>query len=70
MECLCPNCGFRIALKGTGGRKPSNVSLIMVCDALRKYATVREAATALDCSRALVYKVLKMAGLTVKDARQ
>ncbi len=68
MNIQCPNCGCDIVVKGSGGRKPSTVSLVSVCDALKSYPTVREAAKALGCSRALLYKVLKTGKMTVAGA--
>ena len=62
----CPHCGETIVVNGLG-RKPFNMPVTEVCDALRLYRSVVGAANSLECSRAYIYKVLKGAGLTVTD---
>jgi hypothetical protein len=47
------------------GRRPLNIVVTKVCDALRLYRSVLAAANELGCSRAYIYKVLKANGLTV-----
>ncbi len=64
MKVLCPNCGKTIVVNGLG-RKPFNMAVTEVCDALRLHRNVLAAANELGCSRAYVYKVLKANGLTV-----
>ncbi len=66
MEVRCPNCGETIAVNGIG-RKPFNMPVTEVCDALRQHRSVLAAANSLGCSRAYIYKVLKAGGMTVKD---
>jgi len=45
------------------GRRPLNIPVNKVYDALRLHSSVTEAANELGCSRAYIYKVLKAAGL-------
>lgn len=59
----CPHCG-KVAATLSLGRLASNMGVIEVCDALRLHRSVPAAAEKLKCSRALVYKILKAAGLT------
>jgi hypothetical protein len=62
----CPHCGGKIAVNGLG-RKSLNIPLINVYDALRVHKSVQGAAYELRCSRAYVYKVLKIKRLTPAD---
>jgi len=67
VEVTCPNCGEKIKVKGTGGRKPKDLPVIFVCDKLKATRSVKQAAEELDCSRGYIYKVLKAAGLGVRE---
>ena len=62
----CPHCGEIIKV-GSSGRKPLNIPVIFICDALRIHRNVAAAARELGCSRGYVYKVLKISGLKVAD---
>lgn len=62
----CPHCGKVAATLGIG-RAATNILVTDICDALRVCRSVPSAAEKLGCSPALVYKVLKVNGLTVKD---
>jgi len=62
----CPHCGGTVAVHGLG-RKPLNITVKNVCDALEKHHNVAAAAEELDCSRAHIYGVLKKNGLSLKD---
>ena len=66
MKIKCPNCGKEVAVSGLG-RKPLNIAVINVCNALQLYRSVLPAANELGCSRAYIYKVLKANGLNLKD---
>jgi hypothetical protein len=68
MIVQCPHCGKPVPVKGTG-RKPLGIPVKKVCDALKARSTVSGAAVELNCSRAYIYKTLKDAGLTVREAR-
>ena len=46
------------------GRRPLNIAVLKVYDALRLHRSVLTAANELGCSRAYIYKVLKADGLT------
>jgi molybdenum-dependent DNA-binding transcriptional regulator ModE len=60
---VCPHCGGTVEINGLG-RRPLNIGVIKICDALRLQGNVREAAKSLGCSCAFVYKILKTNGLT------
>ena len=66
MLVQCPHCGNSVVVNGLG-RKALNMPVIKVCDALRLHRSVLVAANELKCSRAYIYKVLKVAGLTPAD---
>lgn len=66
MKIECPNCGELVVIHGFG-RKPLNIDVIKVCDALRRCQNVKAAADELGCSRGYIYKVLKSKGLTVQE---
>ena len=66
VKVQCPNCGETIAVNGLG-RKPFNMPVIKVYDALRLHRSVQAAANSLECSRGYIYKVLKANGLTAAD---
>jgi hypothetical protein len=50
------------------GRRPLNIPVTKVCDALHLCRSVTAAANELKCSRAYVYKILKVSGLTTEEA--
>ena len=62
----CPHCGKVAATLGIG-RAATNIVVTDICDALRLCRSVPSAAEKLECSRALVYKVLKANGLIPAD---
>ncbi len=62
----CPHCGESVLVNGFG-RRPLNIAVTKVCDALRLHRSVLAAANALGCSRAYIYKVLKAEGMTAKE---
>ena len=66
MKTRCPKCGQYIVINGFG-RKPLNITVKNVCDALKKHHSLASAAEELGCSRAYIYKVLKENGLHLKD---
>lgn len=66
MKVQCPNCGETISVNGLG-RKPFNVPVTEVYDALRLYRSVSGAANSLGCSRAYIYKILKAHGMMSAD---
>jgi hypothetical protein len=67
MKVECPHCGKTIDLGRGTGRKPLNISVKFVCDALQKHGTVAAAASELGCSRGYVYKILKEAGIRLTE---
>ena len=66
MLVQCPHCGGTVAVNGFG-RRPLNIVVTKVCDALRLHRSVLAAANELGCSRAYIYKVLKANELDLKD---
>lgn len=66
MIISCPNCGEKIVVKGLG-RKPLNIPLKNVYEALRTHGSVVAAADKLGCSQGYIFKVLKANGLKLKD---
>ena len=62
----CPHCGKPVTVNGLG-RKPLNIPLKNVCDALQTNRSVAAAAKELNCSQAYIFKVLKANGLKLKD---
>jgi len=66
MKVQCPNCGNSVVVKGIG-RKPLNISLKNVCEALQTYRSVKDAAQELGCSQGYIYNALKANGLKLKD---
>jgi hypothetical protein len=66
MIVQCPNCGHFVVVNGLG-RKPLNIPLNNVCDALQVHRSVEAAAEQLGCSQGYIYNILKANGLTLKD---
>jgi hypothetical protein len=66
MLIQCPHCSEFVVVDGLG-RKPLNIPVIFICDALQLHRNVSAAARELGCSRGYIYKVLKTSGLKVKD---
>jgi hypothetical protein len=66
MLVQCPNCGKKVTVNGLG-RKPLNIPLKNICEALRGHSSVEAAANELNCSQGYIFKVLKDNGLKVKD---
>lgn len=66
MKVQCPNCGNSVVVNGLG-RKPLNIPLKNVCEALRVYHSVAAAAQELNCSQGYVFNTLKANGLKLKD---
>ncbi len=59
MIVQCPHCGKTVDLGRVTGRKPLNITVKNVYDALQGRGTVTAAARELGCSRGYIYKVLK-----------
>lgn len=62
----CPHCGKSVAVNGLG-RKPLNIPLKNVCDALQVHHNIVAAARELGCSSAYIFGVLKANRLKLKD---
>ena len=59
MIVQCPHCGKTVDLGRVTGRKPLNITVKNVCDALQAHGTVASAARELGCSRGYIYKALQ-----------
>jgi len=68
MIVQCPHCGESVLVNGLG-RKPLNMPVKNVCDALQASGSILAAANFLGCSRAYIYKVLKANGIKLKDIK-
>jgi len=66
MLVQCPHCGGTVAVNGLG-RRPLNISLRIVCEALQIHCNAAAAANELNCSPAYIFGVLKATGLKLKD---
>jgi len=66
MIVQCPNCGKPVMVNGLG-RKPLNIPLKNVCEALQAHRNVVVAAQELNCSQGYIFNVLKANGLKLKD---
>jgi len=66
MKVQCPHCGETV-LVNTLGRRPLNIPVIKVCDALQLNHSVTAAATKLGCSRGYIYTYLKAHGLKPEE---
>lgn len=66
MIVQCPNCGESVVVNGLG-RKPLNIPLKNVCDALQRHSSVVAATRELGCSQGYIFGVLKDNGLKLKD---
>ena len=66
MIVQCPHCGKSVVVNGLG-RKPLNIPLKNVCEALQAHHSVVAAARELGCSPAYIFGVLKENRLKLKD---
>jgi hypothetical protein len=66
MIIQCPNCGEKLKVKGLG-RKPLNIPLKNICEALQTCRSVELAAQQLGCSQGYIFKVLKANNLKLKE---
>ena len=66
MRIQCPHCGKSVVVNRIG-RKPLNIGVKIVSDALKAYPTVSAAALELGCSRGYIYKVLSKQGMKPGD---
>ena len=66
MIVQCPHCGKSVVVNGLG-RKPLNIPLTNVCEALQAHHNIVAAAKELGCSPAYIFGVLKANKLKLKD---
>ncbi len=66
MILTCPKCGNPVAVNGLG-RKPFDIPVNNVCDALEEHCNVAAAAKELNCSPGYIYNVLKTNRLKLKN---
>ena len=62
----CPHCGESVVVDGLG-RKPLNIPLKNICEALQAHRSVDAAARELNCSQGYIFNALKGNGLSLKD---
>jgi hypothetical protein len=62
----CLKCGEKVVVNGLG-RKPLNIPLKNVYEALRAHGSVAAEANKLGCSQGYIFKVLKANELKLKD---
>jgi hypothetical protein len=62
----CPVCGHQIQVQVLG-RKPLNIPLKNICEALRSCQDIQEAANQLKCSQGYIYNALKVRGLKLRE---
>jgi hypothetical protein len=69
---ICPNCGAKVSVEVRGrlGRKPLNIGVKNICDALRDCRDINLAARVLNCSRGYIYKVLGEHGMKPREVIQ
>ncbi len=65
MKVQCPHCGKSVVVNGLG-RKPLNIPLNIVCEALQKHGSVKAAANKFTCSEGYIFNILKANGLKPK----
>ena len=65
----CPDCGKQVPIPKPGnlGRKPLDIDVKNICDALTAYRDIALAASSLHCSRGYIYGELKKHGMTPKE---
>jgi hypothetical protein len=69
----CPHCSKQVPIPNTGkvlGRKPLDIDVKNICDALTAYRDIALAAKSLHCSRGYIYAELKKHGMTPKEIIQ
>ncbi len=66
MIVQCPHCGKPVAVNSLG-RRPLNIPLKNVCEALRTYRSVVAAARELNCSPGYIFNALKANGLKLRE---
>jgi hypothetical protein len=66
MLIQCPHCGKSVVVNGFG-RRPLNIPVTKVYDALQLHRIVSTAAKELGCSRGYIYKILKDSRLKAED---
>lgn len=67
MIVQCPHCGEPVVVNGLG-RKPLNIPLKNICEALQAHRNVVAAAQELNCSQGHIFNMLKANGLKLRDA--
>jgi hypothetical protein len=65
MIVRCPHCGKTVVVNGLG-RKPLNIPLKNICEALQRLRSVEAAASELGCSQGYIFNVLKAVNVNPK----
>lgn len=63
---ICQHCGKVAATIGIG-KVATSLTVTDICDSLTTTHSVSTTAQNLGCSRALIYKLLKSAGMTARE---
>ena len=58
MKIQCPNCGHSVVVNGLG-RKPLNIPLKIVCEALQAHSSIVAAAQELNCQPGIYIRCLE-----------
>ncbi len=66
----CPHCGGDVSAMNRLGRKPLNISVNNICDALHTCGDISLAAEKLGCSRGYIYKQLAKHDITPREVIQ
>jgi molybdenum-dependent DNA-binding transcriptional regulator ModE len=66
MKMECPKCGLEFKVSGLG-RKPLNIGLNKVLDALERQCSVKGASQELGCSPGYIFNTLKAHNLKAKE---
>ena len=66
MLIRCPHCGQSVVVNGLG-RKPLNIPLKIICEALQAHGNVAVTAAELKCSQGYIFNMLKTNSLKLKD---
>jgi hypothetical protein len=69
MKVICPHCGKTVVIDGLG-RKPLNIGLEKIIEALRRHCSAEAAGQELGCSEGHIFGILKEHGLKLKDVRE
>ena len=64
---ICPHCGNKVLVKNRLGRKPLNIGVKNICDALEACGDIGLAAEQLGVSRGYIYSELAKHGMKPRE---